>query len=153
MQTTAQEEPAPAAARHDERAVSFEQQFGLRLPIWAGGFALILTGFFLVKYSIEMGWLSPGVRVVLGLIFGGGLLGAARWVRQRGIASGQRIAQALAGAGIADLYICIYAACMLYDLVPAWLGFGGMALVTAGAVFLAMEQGPPMARLPRRRFR
>ncbi|MBP7253211.1 MAG: DUF2339 domain-containing protein [Alphaproteobacteria bacterium] len=147
MQTTAQEEPAPAAARHDERAVSFEQQFGLRLPIWAGGFALILTGFFLVKYSIEMGWLSPGVRVVLGLIFGGGLLGAARWVRQRGIASGQRIAQALAGAGIADLYICIYAACMLYDLVPAWLGFGGMALVTAGAVFLAMEQGPPIALL------
>lgn len=138
---------APAAPQHDHQTVSFEQQFGLRLPIWAGGFALILTGFFLVKYSIEMGWLSPGVRVVLGLLFGGGLLGAARWVRQRGIASGQRIAQALSGAGIADLYICIYAACMLYDLVPAWLGFGGMALVTAGAVFLAMEQGPPIALL------
>lgn len=143
----AEAEATPAAARGDERSVSFEQQFGLRLPIWAGGFALILTGFFLVKYSIEMGWLSPGVRVVLGLVFGGGLLGAAHWVRQRGIASGQRIAQALAGAGIADLYICLYAACMLYDLVPAWLGFGGMALVTAGAVFLALEQGPPIALL------
>lgn len=40
---------------------SFEQQFGVRLPVWFGGAALILAGFFLVKFSIEQGWLNPTV--------------------------------------------------------------------------------------------
>lgn len=128
--------------------ISFEQQFGARLPVWIGGIALALAGFFLVKYSIETGLLSPVVRVVLGMIFGSGLLYAANWVRERPqFANGTRIAQALSGAGIADLYVCLFAATSLYDLIPAFLGFSGMTAVTATAVWLSLRHGMPIALL------
>jgi uncharacterized membrane protein len=128
--------------------VSFEQQFGARLPVWIGGVALALAGFFMVKYSIETGLLSPTVRVVLGIIFGVGLLYAANWVRTKPeFSNGTRIAQALSGAGIADLYVSIFAATSLYGLVPTFIGFAGMAAVTATAVVLSLRHGMPIALL------
>jgi len=141
----------PHKAAPQESAVphaSFEQQFGARLPVWIGGIALALAGFFLVKYTIETGLLSPTVRIVLGMLFGGGLLYAADWVRARPqFANGTRIAQALSGAGIADLYVCLFAATSLYDLIPAFVGFAGMAAVTATAVWLSLRHGMPIALL------
>lgn len=128
--------------------VSFEQQFGARLPVWIGGVALALAGFFMVKYSIESGLLSPAVRVVLGLIFAVVLLYAANWIRSKQeFPNGARIAQALSGAGIADLYVCIFSATSLYGLVPVYLGFAGMAAVTATAVILSLRHGMPIALL------
>lgn len=109
---------------------------------------MALAGFFLVKYSIETGLLSPTVRVALGMMFGGGLLYAADWVRKRpAFANGARIAQALSGAGIADMYVCLFAATSLYDLIPAFAGFSGMAAVTATAVWLSLRYGTPIALL------
>lgn len=128
--------------------LSFEQQFGARLPVWIGGVALALAGFFLVKYSIESGLLSPTVRVVLGVIFGAGLLYTAHWMRSKtAFSQDPRIAQALAGAGIADLYVCIFAATNLYDILPAFIGFAGLAMVTALAVVLSLRYGMPIALL------
>lgn len=128
--------------------LSFEQQFGARLPVWIGGIALALAGFFLVKYSIEIGLLSPIVRVILGGLFGLGLLAAAEKFRAMpNIANHTRIAQALSGAGIADLYVVLFAATSLYGLLPSWLGFIGMAGVTATAVLLSLRHGKPIALL------
>lgn len=128
--------------------LSFEQQFGARLPVWIGGIALALAGFYLVKYTIETGLLTPAFRTVLGLLFGGVLLAAAKWIRSKpNFANGTRIAQALSGAGIADLYVCIFAATSLYHLVPPFIGFAGMAATTAGAVVLSLRHGMPIALL------
>ena len=77
----------------------------------AGGVALALAGFFLVKYSIDQNLLSPAVRVILGGLFGLGLLGAGHWLRAKpDLANGRRIAQSLSGAGLAVLYLALYAA-------------------------------------------
>jgi uncharacterized membrane protein len=136
------------APEEKQERVNFEQQFGARLPVWIGGVALALAGFFMVKYSIETGLLSPVVRVILGIIFGIGLLYAASWVRSKPeFANGARIAQALSGAGIADLYVCIFAATSLYGLVPPFICFAGMAAVTATAVVLSLKHGMPIALL------
>ncbi len=127
---------------------SLEQQFGANLPVWIGGAALALAGFFLVKYSIEAGLLSPVVRVVLGMMFGTGLLSAASWIRARPDFDNRiRIGQALCGAGIAVLYASIFAASSLYALVPDFAGFAGMAAVTAIAVVLSLRHGMPIALL------
>lgn len=145
--------PPPSRRRTSESSLqkprlSFEQQFGARLPVWVGGIALALAGFYLVKYSIEVGLLNEQVRVTLGVLFGAGLLQAASWLRKRPeIANGPRIAQTLAGAGIADLYVSIFAASSLYHLVPIWLGFIGMAGVTFAAVALSLRHGAPIALL------
>ena len=128
--------------------ISFEQQFGARFPVWVSGIALALAGFFLVKYSIENNLLSPTVHVILGGLLGGALLYGADLVgRKPNFANGIRIAQSLSGAGIAVLYVSLFAATSLYQLIPNLLGFLGMGAVTATAVVLSLRHGPPIALL------
>ncbi len=125
-----------------------ERQFGAVLPVWVGGIAIAFAGFFLVKYSIENQLVGPHMRVVLGGLLGAALLVGARFVAARaGAFGGHRIAQALAGAGIAVFYVSAYAATALYGLVPPLLGFAAMAATTALAVILALRHGPPIALL------
>ena len=134
-------EKPPAAPRP-----TFEQQFGVRLPVWLGGAALALAGFFLVKVSIERGWLSPSVRVILGLAFGAWLLYAADWMRRKdGTPNGFRIAQALSGSGITVLYASLFAATSLYELIPPFMGFAALAALTLAALVLSLRHGPAVA--------
>lgn len=126
----------------------FEQKFVQSFPVWIGGVALALAGAFMVKYSIETGFLSPSVRIIIGGLFGIGLLLFGNWIHdQEHISNGKRISQALSGAGIADLYVCLFAATSFYGLIPSLVGFIGMGLVTALAVVLSLKQGPPIAML------
>lgn len=144
--------PQPAlqrvAAKREKpkRKMSFEQQFGERLPVWIGGIAIALGGLYLVKYSIENELLGPGMRVTLGVLLGAALLVVARFIfKRKSTSNSVRIAQSLAGAGIAVLYLSIYAATSLYGLLHHVAGFGGMAGVTGLAVVLSLRYGPPIA--------
>ena len=129
-------------------AFNFEDLFGRQLPIWAGGITLAIAGFFLVMYAIELGLLSPAVRVLLGFVFGGLLIGGAFVAEkmEERIAD-IRVPQALAGAGIATLYACFYLAGTGYGLIGAGFAFAGLAAVTAGAIYLSFRFGLPCAVL------
>ena len=153
-------DPAPVAAPNpilspDTQAASparpgfaFEDLFGRRLPIWAGGITLAVAGVLLVKYSIDTGLLSPVIRVMLGLLFGGGLIVAAEGaLRQEDRLRDPRVRQALAGAGIATLYAAILTAANLYHLIGPATAFVGLAAVTAIAMGLSLRFGAPSALL------
>lgn len=128
--------------------VAFEDLFGRRLPIWAGGITLAVAGVLMVKYSIDTGLLSPVVRVMLGLLFGGGLIVAAEGaLRQEDRLRDPRVRQALAGAGIATLYAAILTAANLYHLIGPATAFVGLAAVTAIAMGLSLRFGAPSALL------
>ncbi|MFC3441836.1 DUF2339 domain-containing protein [Sphingobium rhizovicinum] len=129
-------------------AFGFEELFGRRLPIWAGGVTLAVAGVLLVKYSIDSGLLSPVIRVLLGLIFGAGLIaGAEVALRQEERVRDARVRQSLAGAGLATLYAVILAAANLYHLVGPGTAFVGLAGVTALAMVLSLRFGAPSAML------
>ena len=134
----------------EERAggFGFEELFGRKLPIWAGGITLAVAGMLIVKLSIEAGLLSPPVRVVMGTIFGFLLIGAAELaLRQEERVRDERVRQALAGAGIASLYASILVAANLYHLVGPLTAMLGMAAVTALALGLSLRFGAPSALL------
>ncbi|WP_404335076.1 DUF2339 domain-containing protein [Sphingomonas sp. MMS12-HWE2-04] len=150
------EEPAPPAqpeARpvkvpemRAEPRFSLESLIGGRLPIWIGGAALVLAGFFLVRYSIESGLLGPAARTVLAALFGGALIGASEAARSFGpTREDPRVAQVLAGAGIASLYGTLYMAAALYHLIGPLTAFGAVLVVTAAALGLSLRHGPPTA--------
>ncbi len=139
--------PPPEIIPTPKQRRSFEQQLGSRLSVWAGGVALALAGFFLVKYSIQAGLLTPPVRILLGAAFGLALIQGGRVVHRSGMADGTRISQALIGAAIADLYGTVYAATTLYGFLIPPMGFTGMVVVTCGAVFLSLRYGLPIAVL------
>lgn len=128
--------------------ISFEDLFGRKLPIWAGGLTLIVAAVLLVKYSIDSGLLSPSVRIVLGLLFGGAMIGLGEMARRREAAvRDPRVAQAFAGAGVGALYAAVLAAANLYALVGPGTAFAGLATITALALGLALRFGAPCAVL------
>jgi uncharacterized membrane protein len=141
------ESPERRSVRWSER-FSFEDIFGRRLPIWAGGITLAIAGLLIVQYSIDAGLLSPSVRVMGGLLFGMLLIGAAELAyRFEKRVGDERVRQALAGAGIATLYGAILVAANIYGLIGAGLAFGAMAAITVLAIGLSLRFGAPSAML------
>lgn len=127
-------------------AMSFEQNLGTKISVWLGSIALIFAAFYLVKYSIDQGWLNPAVRLTLSGLFGISLIAGGQWFIMRPhIANAQRIAQGLVGAGVVTLYVVLYAALNLYHLVSPGVTFAGMAVVTAIAVVMSLRHGQPIA--------
>jgi uncharacterized membrane protein len=142
------QECGPADSQPHERTSGFEELFGRRLPIWAGGVTLAVAGVLIVRYSIEAGLLSPLVRFLFGLTFGAALIGAAETaLRLEERVRDPRVRQALAGAGIASLYASILVAVNIYALIGPATAFIGMAAVTALAMALSLRFGAPSALL------
>ncbi len=130
------------------KSFDFEDIFGRRLPIWAGGVALAISGVFLVRYSIEAGLMTPLVRVIAAFLFGLLLLaGAEVAYRFKERVADPRVAQALAGAGLATLYAGFYLAGTQYGLIGQTFAFIGLAAVTAAAIALSYRFGLPSAVL------
>ncbi len=130
------------------RSLDFEELFGRRLPIWAGGITLAIGGIFLVRLAIESGLMTPPVRVAASFAFGIVLLIAAELAhRFETRLADPRIRQALAGAGLATLYATFYLAGSVYELIGPGVAFGGLALVTAMALGLAFRFGLATALL------
>ena len=126
--------------------VSLEQNIGTKISVWLGSIALIFAAFYLVKYSIDQGFLSPAVRLSLSSAFGISLICAGQWLcNRKHIANATRISQGLIGAGVVTLYVVLYAALNLYHLIPAGLAFAGMAAVTATAVVMSLRHGQAIA--------
>lgn len=137
------QESLPEVKPEPQKENGFEWNFGSRLPVWIGGIALIFAGYYLVRYSLEMGLLGPEMRVIMSLLFGFSLIGAAHKVGPYSARSGQ----SLAGAGLAVLYCSLFAASNLYHLVSSLTTFVGMMGVTGLAVVLALRYGPAIALL------
>ena len=121
----------------------WEQRLGARAFIWLGAITLALAAIFLVRYSIEEGYLSPDVRVILAALFGAGLVAGAEWMRSRD----DRVAQALAAAGIAALYGSLFSAVALYDMVSKVAAGGAAAVLTSFAIALSLRYGIFVAAL------
>ncbi len=118
-----------------------EQLLGARLSVWVGAAAIALGGGYLVKYSIDNNLVDPAVRVSLSGALGLALLGATEWVRKRA----PWPAAGVAAAGVAVLYGTLFAANVLYALLPSWLGFVLLDTVTAAAVALSLRHGQIVA--------
>lgn len=125
----------------------FERLVAGKLLIWLGGIALVLAAVFLIRYSIEVGLVTPAARMVAAALFGLALLAAGEYARGRRFADDPRIAQVLVGAGIAVLYAACYGSQILYALIDSRTAFAGMAAVTVAALGLSLRHGAPTAAM------
>ena len=129
-----------------ESSGGWEQNIGTKLPVWIGSVALIFAAFYLVKYSIDAGLLSPAVRLFLGGVMGCSLVAGGQWlVHRSAIANSLRISQAMVGAGLVSLYFCLYAAAKMYDFMPEIMAFVGMSAVTIVGLVMALRHGQVIA--------
>jgi uncharacterized membrane protein len=107
------------------------------------GIGLFLLGLALLfMYAVDQGWLTPSVRVGIGLVAGVALLGLG--LRLRTARPG--FAQVLQGGGVAALSLSDFAAFVLYGLVGYPTAFGLMCLVSALTFGLAIwQRSQPLA--------
>ncbi|MGH6735276.1 MAG: DUF2339 domain-containing protein [Methyloceanibacter sp.] len=140
--------PSPPKAKR-----SLEERFGTQWVVWAGGIALALGGFFLVRYSIEQGWFGPAARVLLAGLVAAALIAAGEWTRRNELKTGlaglasAHIPSVLTAAGTAIAYADVYAAFALYGFLNAATAFLLLAVVALGTLAAALLHGPALAGL------
>ncbi|HXV86985.1 MAG TPA: DUF2339 domain-containing protein, partial [Gemmatimonadales bacterium] len=111
-----------------------EEWIGQRGLLAAGVFLLILAAGYFLKLAFDRGWISPLVRCAGGAVFGSGVMVMGWRLRQRGLGT---YGAAVMGAGAAIVYLAAWAAARLYELIPATVGMGMLAVVSIGVFALA----------------
>lgn len=133
----AEQEPEPSSVPSFEPDwwKRTEERIGKRWITWAGVVALFIGAGFFVRHAMDQGWLGPVARVLLGGLFGAGLVTLGTfWLRKKM----RPLGQGLIGGGLSVLYVALFAAFTLYQLLPYPLAFALMALVTVLGMGLAV---------------
>lgn len=121
--------------------------------IIGGGIALALAAGFLIKYSVEEGWLGPVARVIIGVLTGIGLVVAGdiarrkSFGRQAAILKFDAMPATLTGAGIIALFASVYGAYALYGLLSPLVTFAALVIISLVAVVLSFSHGVVIAGL------
>ncbi|WEX78444.1 DUF2339 domain-containing protein [Sinorhizobium numidicum] len=134
-------------------AESLESRIGGQWPVWVGGIALALGGYFLVQYSIEAGLLSPVVRLTLAAAFGFVLGIAGEVIRRRAVPTiadrfrNAMIPGVLTAAGAVTLFGVVYAAYGIYGFIGTATAFALLAVISLATVGLSLLHGQALAGL------
>jgi uncharacterized membrane protein len=132
--STAKKEAEPEKPKSHTRE-EWESFIGGKLLNRIGALALIIGLGFFLKYAFDNNWISETVRVLTGAAAGFVCLGLAYRTHKKGY---QIFSQGLVGAGIAILYLSVYASFNFYSLVPQWIAFVLMSCVTALSLALGV---------------
>ena len=127
----------PAPPQPPAPAFDWESLVGVKLFSAIAGIALVLAAVFFLRYSVQQGWLQPPVRVMIGILVAISLLVLCELKAARKYPA---TANALDAAAIAILFSTFFAAHALWNLIPAAMTFGLLALVTALAVLLSVRR-------------
>lgn len=110
--------------------------------IWLNRIAIVLIVFgvaFFLKYAFDNNWVSPTVRVLIGVVFGVAFLVGGELFQNKRYSI---FAQGLTGGGIAVLYFSIFAGYYFFsnlNVIPQTLAMVLMILITAASVILALR--------------
>jgi uncharacterized membrane protein len=118
-------------------AFDWEGLVGVKLFSAIAGIALVIAAVSFLRYSIEAGWLQPPVRVVIGVLVSIALLTVCELKAARRYPV---TANAMDAAAIAILFATFFAAHALWNLIPAPVTFGLLAIVVVVAVLLSIRR-------------
>lgn len=152
LKTTSPVPPNP------ERKRTFEETMGAQWSVWVGGIALFLGAVFLLRYTIEAGFFSPAIRVLMAVILGSVLLAAGDVLRRGESKLAQKfeasvpanaayIPGILTAVGIFALLGSVYAAYALYGFIGPHMAFALMGILSLCGLALGLLHGPSLAAL------
>ncbi|MFT5181619.1 MAG: putative membrane protein, partial [Alphaproteobacteria bacterium] len=156
QQSAAPVSTAPASALADTPAVekqSFEELLASRWLVWLGAVVIALGSVFLVKFSIDQGYLGPAVRDSLTFLLGVALIAGGEWLRRKPLQlmiaaiRPNYVPLALTASGLFAAFASVYAAHVFHGLLAPFPAFVGLAIVAFGAVGLSLLQGKFVALL------
>jgi uncharacterized membrane protein len=119
--------------------------FGGNTVVRMGVLVLFVGLAFLAKYAVDNALLPPQLRLAAIAAAGIGLFVAGFRLRHKGEEK-RGYALTLQGAGVAVLYLTVFAAFRLYQFLPAGAAFAALALVCLFSAVIALAQNAlPMA--------
>jgi uncharacterized membrane protein len=116
---------------------SLESRIGSQWFNRIGILAVLIGMAWFLKFAIDNHWIGPAGRVLIGIVAGAGLIAWSERFRARGFAAFSYSLKAI-GSGI--LYLSLWAAFSLFNLIPSSVAFLAMLLVTAFNGFMAWSQ-------------
>jgi len=126
---------APPAKARRAKPREWEQILGGNWLARIGVVALIIGAAFFLKFAFDNNWLGPLARVILGIVAGLAMVGGGYYWRTKY----PTLAQAITGGGVALLYLSIFAAFALFQLLPFYPAVVLLLLVSAGSAALALR--------------
>jgi uncharacterized membrane protein len=127
--------PTRPAKAKPTKPREWEQILGGNWLARIGVVALIIGAAFFLKFAFDNNWLGPLARVILGIIAGLAMVGGGYYWRTKY----PTLAQAITGGGVALLYLSIFAAFALFELIPFYPAVILLLLVSAGSAALALR--------------
>jgi uncharacterized membrane protein len=125
--------PEPRAPTPIER--EWEQILGGNWLARIGVLALVIGAGFFLKFAFDRNWLGPLGRVILGVIAGLAMLGGGHyWQKRYPI-----FAQSISGGGIALLYLCVFAAFAMLDLIGFYPAIVLLLIISITSAILALR--------------
>lgn len=112
-----------------------EITFGQKWLLIAGVIITVLGVGWFLKYSFDQNWIGPAGRVALAYLGGIAFLAGGEFFRRKDF---DIFGLYLIGGGIAILYFATFAAFQIYHLLPQFLAFLVMILITTLAGILSL---------------
>lgn len=135
-ETQTQSAEEPPLPQEPGVTVEWERWIGVRGAAALGAGILVIALIYFLRYTIAVGWLTLELRVGLGALVGTACVAVAQ-LRFR--ATHRVLASWLTGAGIAGLYVSIWAAQHIAGLIGSMPAFGLAVLVTGACTALALR--------------
>ncbi len=125
----------PAAEKPARPPGEWEQILGGNWLARIGVFALLIGVAFFLKYAFDKNWIVPVIRVLLGGALGLVLLGGGHlWRNKYPI-----MTRVLTGGGIGMMFLSVFAASFVYNLIPFVLVIILVPVICAISVFFALR--------------
>jgi uncharacterized membrane protein len=133
--------PMFASASAGGAKESLENRLGSQVFSRVGILVVLIGAALFLKLAIDNQWISPAGRVIAGLIAGAGLVLWSERFRRKGF---NAFSYTLKAVGSGVLYLTLWAAFQLYQLLPSWAALVAMLLVTAWNAYMAWSQNAQM---------
>ncbi len=131
-------QPAHVTASVTKRQVNDDLWESLRddWPMKIGAVLLLLAVGWFVTYAFSNDWVSPVGRILLGILFGLGVMIGGTWYGKRNQSQGN----ILLLIGAVSIIATILAGTFLYDMFPQPIALGATALIVAAVSLTALQQ-------------
>jgi uncharacterized membrane protein len=129
--------PRPAIHLPAQADPDLESRIGSHWLNRIGIAALLIGVSYFLKFAFDNNWIGPAGRVTIGLLAGIAIVIWSERFRTHGY---KAFSYSLKAVGFGTLYLSLWAAFHLYNLVPSGVAFVMMLAVTAAAAAMALAQ-------------
>ena len=127
----------PYLVTNKAESASLESRLGSQYLNRAGVIALLVGIAFFLHWAVTNNWIGPLAVVILGIVGGFALFALGEWFLRR---SYPVFGLSLEGLGIAALFLTLWAAFQMYQLIPALIAFFGMVVLTGATAAVALAR-------------